>query len=175
MLDLLAPAETAAYELAPGLTLFRHFLDEKAQRPLASEITEIVSAAPWFSPRMPRSGRAFSVKMTNCGRLGWVSDHEGGYRYQAKHPLTGESWPSIPVSVLNIWCALASYPHLPKPASSISTILPRRWACTKIATKRTSQRPWSQSHLATAALFVMAACAGLTPRISSNCAPETSL
>jgi alkylated DNA repair protein (DNA oxidative demethylase) len=58
---------------------------------------------------MPRSGKAFSVKMTNCGCLGWVSDRDGGYRYQATHPLTGNAWPAIPLSVLNIWRALASY------------------------------------------------------------------
>jgi hypothetical protein len=39
--------------------------------------------------------------MTNCGRPGWVSDQEGSYRYQATHPVTGEAWPPVPVSVLN--------------------------------------------------------------------------
>ncbi len=114
MQELLAPAGTAARALAPGLTFFRRYLDDAAQRALASEIAEIVSLAPWFLPRMPRTGRAFSVKMTNCGRLGWVSDRDGGYRYQATHPVTGETWPSIPASVLTIWRTAASYPHLPE-------------------------------------------------------------
>jgi alkylated DNA repair dioxygenase AlkB len=114
MRDLLAQAGTADYPLAPGLTLLRHYLEEAAQRALASEIAEIVALAPWFFPCMPRSGRVFSVKMTNCGRLGWVSDREGGYRYQATHPGSGEPWPSIPESVLSIWRAVASYPHLPE-------------------------------------------------------------
>jgi alkylated DNA repair dioxygenase AlkB len=91
MQDLLEPAEAAAIALAPGLTLLRRYLDDTAQRALASEIEKLVSLAPWFLPRMPRSGRPFSVKMTNCGRLGWVSDRDGGYRYQATHPVTGEA------------------------------------------------------------------------------------
>jgi hypothetical protein len=36
MQDLLEPAEAAAIALAPGLTLFRRYLDDTAQRALAS-------------------------------------------------------------------------------------------------------------------------------------------
>ncbi|MFZ3326143.1 MAG: alpha-ketoglutarate-dependent dioxygenase AlkB [Methylocella sp.] len=100
--------------MAPGLTLLRRYLDDAAQQALAGEIAEAVLQAPWFLPRMPRSGKAFSVKMTNCGCLGWVSDREGGYRYQAAHPFTGNAWPAIPLAVLNLWRALAFYPHSPE-------------------------------------------------------------
>ncbi|PNE13076.1 MAG: alkylated DNA repair dioxygenase [Beijerinckiaceae bacterium] len=100
--------------MAPGHTLFRRYLDDAAQQALAGEITEAVLQAPWFLPRMPRSGKAFSVKMTNCGCLGWVSDRDGGYRYQATHPFTGNAWPAIPLAVLNLWRALAFYPHPPE-------------------------------------------------------------
>ena len=44
--------------------------------------------APPFRPRMPRTGKPFSVWMSNCGALGWVSD-ERGYRYQPTHPGNG--------------------------------------------------------------------------------------
>jgi DNA oxidative demethylase len=101
----IAPAG-AGLCLAPGLILFRHYLDDAAQRALAAEIEDALMQAPWYVPRMPRSDRAFSVKMTNCGSLGWVSDRE--------HPVTGEAWPPIPPSVLDIWRALASYPYLPE-------------------------------------------------------------
>ena len=115
MEDLLELPEAAAAKcVAPGLALFPRYLDDAAQQALAGEIAEAVLQAPWFLPRMPCSGKAFSVKMTNCGCLGWVSDREGGYRYQATHPFTGNAWPAIPLSVLNIWRALASYPHLPE-------------------------------------------------------------
>jgi DNA oxidative demethylase len=115
MEDLLESAEMAAAKsLAPGFTLFRHYLGRSEQQALATDIAKAVLQAPWFLPRMPRSGRAFSVKMTNCGKLGWVSDRDAGYRYQATHPLTGKAWPPIPPSVLTIWRNLSSYPLLPE-------------------------------------------------------------
>ena len=33
--------------------------------------------------------------MTNCGEVGWVSDHRG-YRYDADDPLSGRPWPVMP-------------------------------------------------------------------------------
>jgi alkylated DNA repair protein (DNA oxidative demethylase) len=62
---------------------------------------------------MPKSGAPFSVRMTNCGPLGWVSD-TGGYRYQPHHPATGTAWPPMPASVLAAWHDLAAYPHPPQ-------------------------------------------------------------
>ena len=85
---------------------FRHipgFLGEPAQAALLAEIRDVIAAAPLYQPRMPRTGKPFSVQMTNCGTLGWVSDAAGGYRYQAVHPETGQPWPSIPQSLLAIW------------------------------------------------------------------------
>jgi len=108
-----APAP-AGFGLAPGLTLFQRHLDDAAQHAFAGEVADAVLQAPWYVPRMPRSGRAFSVKMTNCGSLGWVSDREGGYRYQTVHPETGAAWPAIPLLALNAWRALGSYPHPPE-------------------------------------------------------------
>jgi alkylated DNA repair protein (DNA oxidative demethylase) len=63
---------------------------------------------------MPRTGKPFSVRMTNCGTLGWVSDREGGYHYQATHPVTGEPWPPMPEALLAIWDRFAAYPHRPE-------------------------------------------------------------
>ena len=97
----------AAKWLAPGLAFFARYLDDAAQQALAGEVAEAVLQAPWFLPRMPRSGKPFSVKMTNCGSLGWVSGRDGGYRYQATHPVTGKPWPAIPLPVQNIWRAVA--------------------------------------------------------------------
>jgi DNA oxidative demethylase len=62
---------------------------------------------------MPNSGSPFSVRMTNCGPLGWVSD-ERGYRYQPQHPVTGAPWPPMPPMVLRAWQELADYPHPPE-------------------------------------------------------------
>lgn len=81
----------------------RFRLDAAAQARLMQVVEGVAAAAPWFTPRMPNSGAPFSVTMTNCGPLGWVSDREGGYRYQPAHPETGQPWPPIPDAVLAIW------------------------------------------------------------------------
>lgn len=66
---------------------------------------------------MPRTGKAFSVLMTNCGPLGWVSDREGGYRYQATHPETGRPWPPMPALLTELWDRVAGY--LPSPEACL--------------------------------------------------------
>jgi DNA oxidative demethylase len=96
-----------------GFAVHRHYLDGQAQVALLAAIREVIRAAPLYTPRMPRSGKPFSVRMTNCGELGWVSD-EAGYRYQATHPESGEPWPPIPNIVIAAWRELARYPHLPQ-------------------------------------------------------------
>lgn len=57
---------------------------------------------------MPRTGKPFSVRMSNLGPLGWVSDAAGGYRYQPTHPVTGRPWPPIPATLLEAWDDLGS-------------------------------------------------------------------
>jgi alkylated DNA repair protein (DNA oxidative demethylase) len=88
-------------------------LDRIAQEQLVAALRDIIRQAPLFPPRMPRTGSPFSVRMTNCGRLGWVSDI-GGYRYQATHPLTGRPWPPIPELLLKAWSELGRYPREPE-------------------------------------------------------------
>jgi alkylated DNA repair protein (DNA oxidative demethylase) len=102
-----------AIALAPGLTYHPDHLDRAAQEALLAEIRIILAAAPLFTPRMPRTGKPFSVRMTNCGPLGWVSD-VNGYRYQAQHPDTGEPWPAMPDVVLRAWFDVSGYPHPPE-------------------------------------------------------------
>jgi alkylated DNA repair protein (DNA oxidative demethylase) len=77
-------------------------------------IEAVVAAAPLYRPAMPRTGKPFSVRMTNCGPFGWVSDKDGGYRYQATHPETGLPWPGMPGELLHLWQELAGYPHPPQ-------------------------------------------------------------
>lgn len=52
--------------------------------------------------------------MTNCGALGWVSDKDGGYRYQPHHPVTGAPWPEMPPILLYLWREIAGYPAAPE-------------------------------------------------------------
>lgn len=100
-------------ELADGLLLFPQALDRMAQEALVNAVREIVRAAPLFTPRMPKTGKEFSVRMTNCGSLGWVSDKQG-YRYQAAHPDTGDAWPLVPQQLLSLWRDYARYAVLPE-------------------------------------------------------------
>ncbi|WAP70515.1 alpha-ketoglutarate-dependent dioxygenase AlkB family protein [Jiella pelagia] len=89
-----------------------HF-DRDAQASLVEDVRSVVAAAPLYTPVMPRWGRPFSVRMTNCGAHGWVSD-KSGYRYQPQHPVTGEAWPPIPEALLALWEEVAGYPHPPE-------------------------------------------------------------
>ena len=57
-------------------------------------IKKVTAQAPLRRMRTP-GGRWMSAEMTNCGRLGWVSD-ERGYRYVTEDPLSGRSWPAMP-------------------------------------------------------------------------------
>jgi DNA oxidative demethylase len=96
-----------------GFRLYPGHFARDAQVELLAAVREVLQRAPLFTPRMPKSGRPFSVRMSNCGALGWVSD-EGGYRYQASHPQTGTAWPPIPSSLTHLWSQLAGFPDPPE-------------------------------------------------------------
>ncbi len=99
--------------LPVGLRYLPGRLDAGSRRRLLGEVLELVEAAGWFRPVMPGSGRPFSVRMCNLGRLGWISDIRG-YRYSPVHPGTGRPWPPIPEALLRLWEELADYPHPPE-------------------------------------------------------------
>jgi alkylated DNA repair protein (DNA oxidative demethylase) len=47
---------------------FRHlagYFDSRRQTALLGQLRAVIAAAPLFLPRMPRTGRPFSVRMTN--------------------------------------------------------------------------------------------------------------
>ncbi|MGD0720771.1 MAG: alpha-ketoglutarate-dependent dioxygenase AlkB [Roseiarcus sp.] len=96
-----------AVAIAPGVAHYPGYLDRAAQEALRDALAEVMRAAPLFQPRMPRTGKPFSVRMTNCGPLGWVSDARG-YRYQPRHPDTGAPWPEIPAIARRAWAELAA-------------------------------------------------------------------
>src|SRR5467141_1514901 len=101
-----------------GLRIVPAYLDRPAQEALLAALSAVFACAPLYAPRMPKSGKPLSVRMTNCGPLGWVTD-ERGYRYQPLHPETGAPWPPIPAALLAAWQDLAQhelapYPHPPE-------------------------------------------------------------
>jgi DNA oxidative demethylase len=109
----------ATVVIAPGVDYFPGFLDRAAQEALRDEVLAILEAAPPFRPRMPRTGKPFSVQMSNCGPLGWVSD-EAGYRYQPTHPETGRLWPAMPPTLVAAFAAIA--PNAPPPEACLINV-----------------------------------------------------
>ena len=96
-----------------GLRFHPGYLDRDGQAALLGALAQIFAVAPLFTQRMPKSGRPMSVRMSNCGPLGWISD-ETGYRYGPTHPLTGRPWPSMPDALIAMWDDLGGYPCRPQ-------------------------------------------------------------
>ncbi|WP_419728524.1 DNA oxidative demethylase AlkB [Lichenicola sp.] len=102
MSDLLdsLPSETLEpLLLAPGAWLLPSFARLQADD-LLDDLLAVADAAP-FRHLLTPGGATMSVAMTNCGRLGWVSDARG-YRYEGLDPLTGAAWPVLPARLLDV-------------------------------------------------------------------------
>ena len=104
----------AEISLQSGLRYLPGRLSRPEQEDLVEIIRQVVAEAPLYVPVMSGSGRPMSVRMTNCGPLGWVTDKERGYRYQATHPVTGLPWPAIPQVLLDLWRDIAGHPKDPE-------------------------------------------------------------
>lgn len=89
-------------EPIPGLKVWPGRLDAAAQAELLALVLTGLAVAPPYRPITP-GGRPMSVRMSNFGPLGWVTDQAGGYRYQPHHPVTGAPWPPIPEPLLALW------------------------------------------------------------------------
>jgi alkylated DNA repair protein (DNA oxidative demethylase) len=103
-------------EAAPGAFLYPGRLPPDRQQAILAAVRAVLSEAPLFAPKMPRTGKPFSVRMTNCGPIGWVSD-AAGYRYQPLHPDTGRPWPAIPEAIAAVWRELL--PDAPAPEACL--------------------------------------------------------
>ena len=94
--DLLCTESTP---IAPGAVLLHRFALVH-ERDVLADLQSVIAAAPLRNMTTP-GGYRMSVAMTNCGRLGWVSDHTG-YRYDANDPETGKPWPGLPPSFIDL-------------------------------------------------------------------------
>jgi alkylated DNA repair protein (DNA oxidative demethylase) len=84
-------------QLEEGAVLLRGFARTEAAA-LLEDIERISASAPFRNLITP-GGHTMSVAMTNCGRVGWVSD-QSGYRYDPRDPATGSPWPPMPPAFL---------------------------------------------------------------------------
>jgi alkylated DNA repair protein (DNA oxidative demethylase) len=119
MTDLFADIrddQPACEELAEGAVLLRNFF--AAEQPdVIAALRVIVKAAP-FRHLVTPGGHTMSVAMTNCGRVGWVSD-PSGYRYDPVDPDSGKPWPEMPAPFRDL-AARAAF----RPASMPSCRMP---------------------------------------------------
>lgn len=90
--DLFADAPPSAEVIADGALLLRGFARERAPALLAAIQAALAEAPP--RRLVTPGGLRMSVAMSNCGELGWVSDHRG-YRYSPTDPDSGKPWPAM--------------------------------------------------------------------------------
>ena len=93
------PLPRSREPLEEGAVLLRGFATTDAPL-LVEEVARITQAAV-FRHLVTPGGYTMSVAMTNCGRVGWVSDRTG-YRYDPADPETGVPWPAMPDAFLHI-------------------------------------------------------------------------
>ncbi|XBQ16795.1 MAG: alpha-ketoglutarate-dependent dioxygenase AlkB [Oceanicaulis sp.] len=104
----------SAFTPPSGFRLLPQYFSRSAQAALVDEVLAGVAQSPLYRPSMPRTGAPLSVRMTNFGPLGWVTDKEKGYRYEPAHPVTGAPWPAMPQALLDLWDAVAGWPDPPE-------------------------------------------------------------
>jgi alkylated DNA repair protein (DNA oxidative demethylase) len=86
-------------ELESGAVLLHGFASDKASA-LLQEVEQVARLSP-FRHLVTPGGHTMSVAMTNCGRVGWVSDRSG-YRYDREDPDSSTTWPDMPPLFLDL-------------------------------------------------------------------------
>ena len=97
-----------------GFAHYPLYFSPAEQQALIGAVKAGVTQAPFYQPTMPRTGTPLSVVMSNFGELGWVTDKDKGYRYEAVHPKNGKPWPAMPEALLKLWDDVSAYPAPPE-------------------------------------------------------------
>ncbi|MEX0606238.1 MAG: DNA oxidative demethylase AlkB [Marinobacter sp.] len=99
--DLFATHQDEPYaERLGDCTVWLHGFAYNSASALVRAIEEIAREAP-FRQMITPGGFRMSAAMTNCGRLGWVTDRTG-YRYTEHDPQTARRWPEMPDCLLEL-------------------------------------------------------------------------
>ncbi len=97
-----------------GFAHYPLYFTPARQGALIDAVAAGVAQAPFYQPRMPRTGAPLSVVMSNFGELGWVTDKERGYRYDPVHPKTRQPWPPLPKLLADLWDDVTDWPDRPE-------------------------------------------------------------
>src|SRR5216683_873212 len=97
--DVASPASVPRGVLGEGAAFLAGFA-LGVQDELLASLPKIAEQSPFHNMTTP-GGFRMSVAMTNCGRLGWVTDRTG-YRYDPADPDTGAPWPAMPEAFFNL-------------------------------------------------------------------------
>ncbi len=111
--------------LADGAVVLRGFALDLAPQLLAALSEQVLPQAPWRHLVTP-GGYRMSVAMTNCGRVGWVSD-PSGYRYDPVDPDSGRPWPAMPSALAQLAhgaAAAAGFPGFAPDACLVNRYAP---------------------------------------------------
>jgi alkylated DNA repair protein (DNA oxidative demethylase) len=109
--------------LEEGAVLLRGFATSEVPS-LLEDVERVAKVAP-FRHLVTPGGWTMSVAMTNCGRVGWVSDRTG-YRYDPTDPDSGKPWPAMPAAFLDLAiraAAEAGFPNYDPDACLINRYL----------------------------------------------------
>ncbi len=97
-----------------GFAHYPLYFSPEEQVELINAVKAATKTAPFYQPTMPRTGAPLSVVMSNFGELGWVTDRNKGYRYEAVHPKTRASWPPLPDLLVKLWQDVANWHDQPE-------------------------------------------------------------
>ena len=155
--------------LGPGAMLLAGFA-RGSDKALLAAIDAVVQFSPLRHMVTP-GGRRMSVAMTNCGELGWVTDHSG-YRYDRLDPETGRPWPPLPpvfATLAASAAAKAGHPCFAPDACLINRYVPgARLTLHQDRNEADFGAPIVSVSLGLPAVFLWAGCRG--PTVSAACA-----